>query len=294
MRTNATREGAKPMATDNQLWVPPTSSKDEERPKSDRKNGRKPIIKGTGFTEKALWDWLMLIGVLTIPVAVAFATITFSHQQTLNSQAASEKQHQTDLQIAADQQRQTILQTYLDRMGELLLANKLQVSKPNQEGSELARVRTLIVLSSLDSERKRVVIQFLYETNLITAGKSIVNLSGADLSGVNLSGMTLIGADLSGANLSEANLYEVDLSGANLGGATFSEANLKGASLRGTSLRRSQLDRADLRGADLTGAILYDVDLGFANLTGCIINPYQLVQILNLRGATMPDGSIHP
>jgi hypothetical protein len=31
-----------------------------------------------------------------------------------------------------------------------------------------------------------------------------------------------------------------------------------------------------------------------ATLTGSIINPYQLAQILNLRGATMPDGSIYP
>ena len=282
------------MATDNQLWLPPKSYKDEERPKSHRKNERKPFIKGTGFTEKALWDWLMLIGVLTIPVAVAFATIWFSHQQTLNSQAASERQHQTDLQIAADQQGQVILQTYLDKMGELLLANKLQASNPDQGGRELARVRTLIALSSLDAGRKRVVIQFLYETNLITAGKSVINLSGADLSGVNLSGMTLIGVDLSGAYLSEANFYQADLSGANLDRAILSEANLKGASLRVASLRKDQLDRADLQGADFTGAILYDADLSLANLTGAILSPYQLAQILNLRGATMPDGTIHP
>lgn len=282
------------MTIDNQLRLPPTSSIEQKPPKSRRKNGRKPFIQRAGFAEKVLWDWLMLLGVLTIPVAVAFATIMFSHQQTLNSQAASERQHQTDLQIAEDQQQQNILQTYLDRMGDLLLAGKLQVSKPDQEGQELGRVRTLIVLSSLDAERKRVVMQFLYEANLITTGKSIVNLSGADLSVANLSGMTLYEVDLSGANLSGANLSGVDLSGANLTGAILSEANFKGAILLGDDLRRAQLDRADLRGADLTGANVTDTDLDLANLNGTIITPYQLAQILHLRGATMPDGSIHP
>ncbi len=282
------------MASDNQLWVPPTTSIDQERPKSRRKNGRIPFIKRIGFAEKALWDWLMLVGTLAIPIALTFATITLTQQQTLNSQAASERQHQTDLQIAANQQQTTILQTYLDRMGDLLLANKLQVSKPDQAGQELARVRTLIVLPSLDAERKRVVMQFLYEANLISAGKSIVDLSGADLSGADLSGMTLINADLSGSNLDLVNLDGVDLTGATLIGATFSEANLRGAALIGASLRRAQLDRADLRGADLIGADITDADLELANLDGTTITPDQLAQILNLRGATMPDGSIHP
>jgi uncharacterized protein YjbI with pentapeptide repeats len=51
-----------------------------------------------------------------------------------------------------------------------------------------------------------------------------VNLAGADLSRLDLSGLNLRGADLIRADLSEANLSGADLSEANL-----SRANLTGA-----------------------------------------------------------------
>jgi Pentapeptide repeats (8 copies) len=251
------------MATKNILTIPLVSSEDQEGRNHLRMNGRKPLIKGTGFTEKALWDWLMLLGVLAIPVAVAFGTFMFSQQQTLTSQAVSERHHQTDLQIATDQQRENTLQIYLDRMTDLLLANKLDESKPGQEIQAVARARTLLVLPRLDSGRKRLVLQFLYEANLITIGNSTVNLSGADLSG--------------------ENLFAADLSGANLQGATLLGANLSGATL----------DRADLHFADLSKANLNVAQLNFAELTGTTIAPEQLAQVLLLHGAIMPNGSIH-
>ncbi len=67
-----------------------------------------------------------------------------------------------------------------------------------------------------------------------------------------------VGVDLSGANL-----REVDLSGAYLSGAYLSGANLSGAYLRGAYLRG-----VDLSGAYLTGANLVEVNLSWACLTG--------------------------
>ena len=55
--------------------------------------------------------------------------------------------------------------------------------------------------------------------------------SRADLSGANLSGANLSRADLSRANLSGANLSRADLSRANLYGADLSRANLYGADI---------------------------------------------------------------
>lgn len=271
------------------LWEPFVSSKDQEQLHHLGKNGRKPLIKGAGFAEKALWDWLMLMGVLAIPVAVAFGTFMFSQQQTLTSQAVSERQHQTDLKIATDQQRENDLQIYFDRMTALLLANKLDESKPGQEIQAVARAQTLIVLPRLDSVRKRLVLQFLYEANLITRDNSMVNLRGADLRGANLKGENLFAADLSeadltGATLTGATLRFADLSGATLGGATLQEADLSGANLT----------HADLRFADLSEADLNVVQLNFADLAGTTITREQLAQVLLLHGATMPDGSRHP
>jgi hypothetical protein len=71
--------------------------------------------------------------------------------------------------------------------------------------------------------------------------KSRANLSGADLSGANLSRANLSGANLSGANLSRA-----DLSGANLSGANLSRADLSGANLSRADLSDSKISKKDV------------------------------------------------
>ena len=72
------------------------------------------------------------------------------------------------------------------------------------------------------------------------------DFSGADLSGADLSRINLCGVDLHEANLCGANLWGADLSEANLWGAdlrraNLSEANLCVANLDGTNLEGGQL-----------------------------------------------------
>src|SRR5258708_36823271 len=121
-------------------------------------------------------------------------------------------------------------------MSKLLLEKHLRESKPEDEVRKIGRVHTLTVLHRLDSERKRSVLQFLYESDLIVKGNSFINLDGAELSGANLVGANLGAADLGAANLSGADLREAPLGGANLRGATATEARL---SL--TTVRRGKL-----------------------------------------------------
>ncbi len=116
------------MATENPLWLPPLSPKDQEKLNHDQHNQRKAIIKETGFSGKTLWDWLQL---LIIPLMLAGGGFWFSLQQSDISAQASNRQHdsdqkiavanrQNDMQIALDQQRETTLKTYLDDMSDLL------------------------------------------------------------------------------------------------------------------------------------------------------------------------------
>ena len=98
-----------------------------------------------------------------------------------------------------------------------------------------------------------------------------------------LSGVYLHDADLRGANLQWADLSQAQLSMAHL-----HEANLHDANLRGANLWWADLTGADLSGADLTGA-----DLSGANLRGAKVTNEQLRQADSLKGATMPDGTIH-
>ena len=112
-------------------------------------------------------------------------------------------------------------------MGNLVLDEGLLTSQEDEEVRTLARARTLTILGQLDGARKRSVVQFLYESQLIQKDKPIVSLSGADLTDADLSGADLRGADLRvaalrRANLSRAVLFDVDLSHARLRGADLS------------------------------------------------------------------------
>jgi TIR domain/Pentapeptide repeats (8 copies) len=81
-----------------------------------------------------------------------------------------------------------------------------------------------------------------------------VNLGAADLCRVNLTGANLTGANLAGANLSGANLTGAKPHAADLRGVNFAGANLTGANLAGTDLRVANLTGANLTGADLSRA----------------------------------------
>ncbi len=64
----------------------------------------------------------------------------------------------------------------------------------------------------------------------------------------------LKGADLSGINVDGASLIKVDLSGTNLNGASARSAQLNGVNLSGANLKGARFDVAGLSSADMTGA----------------------------------------
>jgi uncharacterized protein YjbI with pentapeptide repeats len=267
---------------------------------------------------KTLWDWLGLLTVLAIPVVVGFGAAWFTAQQG-----------KVSVRENTDNQRETALQAYIDKISELLLEKHLRESKADDEVRTIARVRTLTVLQILDAKRKGSVLLFLGESGLIHKDKCIIDLSGADLIGAYREGVNLMGANLSrvrlyNANLSLANLSSADLSetllfGTDLIRANLSDANLCRVSLSacrmyGADLTRANLSDADLElddlretnlsGADLSGANLKDTNLSGADLTGANLNETnlegatgttseQLAKAKSLKGATMPDGSIH-
>ena len=168
---------------------------------------------------KTLWDWMNFLFIAVVTALAAFWTNAFS-----------QRQKQTELEIASDKQREDALQSYIKEISELLLHEKLRESKPQDEVSMIARVRTLTVLPRLDGKRKRTVLQFLHESDLIENDKCIVDLVEADLTGANL-------AD---TNLRKAYLLGVDLTGANLMGAVLSEANLIGATVTNEQLAKAK------------------------------------------------------
>jgi hypothetical protein len=215
--------------------------------------------------DKTLWDWIQL---LIVPGVIAGVGLWFNRQQKARELESMERRTQDEA-----------LQTYLDQMGQLLLDRDKQLLHPKEgeDARKLARAWTLTVLPRLDGFRKRSVVQFLYESGLITKNRAVIDLTGAHLATVNLTDAHLRYADLSGAYMARANLTDAKLSEANLGdailfGAKLFLAKLDGANLRAAVLmgdeRSTPLQRISVtRKYTLHGAGPKDADLTYADLT---------------------------
>jgi uncharacterized protein YjbI with pentapeptide repeats len=122
-------------------------------------------------------------------------------------------------------------------------------------------------------------------------------LTGCDLSELDLRGVDLSGALLENATLAGANLERAVLTGAVLAWADLTDTDLCGANLRESDLAHAQLVRtravrADLTDATLTGARLEGADLREAILTGADFDGAVLRGDLSgaqLRGAVLVD-----
>ena len=207
----------------------------------------------TGFQGRTLWDWMDVFGV---PVVVVVAGGLFALATQKSNQRA-----QAEREAEADRAGAEILRGYLDSMSRLVVDvdvdSGLSAAPAGSAARAVASALTFAALRSLSGPRKGILVRYLHDSNLISVGNTVVPLSLADLS-------------------------DIDLFGADLNLADLSRANLRGA----------DLTEANLRGANLIGSVLYDADLRGADLTGAKVDDQQLIDALSLEGVTMPDGSV--
>jgi hypothetical protein len=212
-----------------------------------------------GFHKRTLWDWLQL---LIIPAVLAGEGLWFNRQQREQELRIAAGQREQELKTANSRAQDEALQAYLDQIS-LLLTDKerpLHRAPPGDNLRTVERARTLTVLGRLDGIRKRSLLQFLYESNLVVKGRPILGLTGADLSGAKLSRANLFGVALMGDHLKRTNQIGVSLS-----------------DLIGANVKTAHQSGADLSDADLTEAI------------GISGEPLEL-EANSLKGATMPNG----
>ena len=133
------------------------------------------------------------------------------------------------------------------------------------------------------------------------------NLAGANISNTDLTNACLVDSNLEGANFLRSNLENANLKGANLDYVIFSQAKLndktkisasgrtvweivnneaKDKNFNGVDLRNSNLFRADLSKADLSHAILENANLNSANLNSAYLFKANLTRA-NLQNADL-------
>jgi uncharacterized protein YjbI with pentapeptide repeats len=232
---------------------------------------------------KTLWDFLDL---LIVPVVLAGIAIWFNKRMRDAEQKATEERLQEDA-----------LHTYFDRMSELLLDHDLYKADKNSDVRFIARARTLTVFQRLNGARKGMVLSFLYSLDLIRCKMGnnwqVETYPTIDLTGADLSGISVPGGALTFATLKRVYLKNVHLSGANLYGVDLSGAVLSISWLEDANLRSARLCEASLETAILVGASFDRADFSGANLKNAVVTPEQLSKTKSLEGCVMPTGTLY-
>ena len=122
---------------------------------------------------------------------------------------------------------------YLEVVGQLLT----DPSRDDSLLSPIIRAQTMALLEASAPGHKRILLEFLYESNLIGPEKPVLSLQGANLREANLERGHLERANLAEAYLERANLVDANLVDANLSKANLRGANLKQADLSGAFLQ---------------------------------------------------------
>src|SRR5439155_10923852 len=106
-------------------------------------------------------------------------------------------------QLAQNQQHGDILVNYQKDISDLLLNQQLGKTYEGGAIRVVAQAKTLAALSALDQDgqRKGLIIQFLYDAQLIQTRHPIIDLNHAELNEAKLSGAHLRNVNLSGANM---------------------------------------------------------------------------------------------
>jgi uncharacterized protein YjbI with pentapeptide repeats len=239
-------------------------------------------------SRKLLWDWLLLLSSLAVPIVIAAAGFWFTtnqnaQQQRLEDKRAAEAQKladqraQVDREIEEQRAQDESLQAYLDQMSLLLLEDDLLGTEEGSPVRTLAQARTTTIISRLDAEDNLSVTRFLTDSGLTGARRA----SPEQPSTVSLLKQTDLGyAELASAYLPDANLEQTKLQGVNLSNASLATADLSGADLQDADLEGADLYFADLSNADLRRANLKGTNLETANLGGA-----------DLEGADLPSHS---
>ncbi len=149
-----------------------------------------------------------------------------------------------------------------------------ELANVNLKNSWLVRITDPSVLSLDDF----ALFKILWDSTQVSGA----NMSGSNLSHVDFSGAVLTGAGNSPANFTSSNLSDVVFNGLNLDGV------LMGGNLTHVNMSRIKFNRASMVAADLTYVIANDVDFSYANLRKAKLNK-SIMNFTNFMGAILSN-----
>jgi uncharacterized protein YjbI with pentapeptide repeats len=248
--------------------------------------------------------------------------LTLSIAGLLLSNAAEERQER----LEEIRFQQNAIKDYLNEVTRLLGGDLTEESK------NIIKARTTTVLTEIGGaeniqpqivgKSKGLILQFLYESQLLSGATIIpispgedfnsLELKDASLYGLYLNGVSFQGATLNGSNFQNASFNLSNFQSATLRDTIFFSANLIGADLSNTdlrnadfrfsdlryaNLRKAKLNGANLQGANLAGADLSEADLINVNLENAILTESKLINVnfvnANMKAVRMDAAQIH-
>lgn len=185
----------------------------------------------------------------TTTLIIGFLTISNIFSEQFLYRPLQIQDNNANYNLELERYRQTILTEYLNYTAQLTLDNPLWKL---QQNPYLLRANTQTALSEIDGERKRYIIMFLQDTQLLTFNNyhnAIPLLKNADLAEAKLDKLDLSYANFSGADLTKANFNQANLHQSILIDAKLTNALLINADLRGVNLEKTDLINANLTNA---------------------------------------------
>ena len=249
-----------------------------------------------------------------------FTIITTIQQQNFSSLQREQDKHDALLlrqqsELQADHlNKEKVFATYLDDV------SKLFTEDTDRNTLMKIRAKTLASLRQLDTERRKHLLLFLYDSELIYRSpekkiSSMLKVDEADFNGVHFQGTIHTSCSLRLLYLPKAYLSNASFINCFVDGATFSSAIMHKTVFTKTRFLRTSFRFALLDGADFSQATFFQtyftggslvecnftnatwvdetVDFTGANLQGAIISDQQLAKSV-LYNSMLPNGSWGP
>jgi uncharacterized protein YjbI with pentapeptide repeats len=253
-----------------------------------------------------------MIGVFTI-------VTTLLQQKSSNQQREQDKldalllREQSD-RLADSLQKESALVNYLNDISSLLM------SQNHTKVLTHIRTKTLTNLRQLDADRKRYLLLYLYESELLYYDPEQRNSSGLKISGADFNGIHFVGTKYNKCSFLRFQLFDVYLSNSSFTDCYIDRSNFSHSKMSNTKFIKGVLIRvtfqfslldntcfcdmklsmmsfigATLVRANFTGSLWQNgsVDFTNANLTGAILSNTQLTNSV-LENSILPNQTWGP